>query len=90
MYCCSLLRTHLQLAQRINNGAIALSRERSQCKDGDANRDVLEEFRNATHVALEGPTLLCVNNGGDGHADQYHQQIGQGQRENIAKDIERE
>lgn len=77
------LCTHLQLAQRIDNGAVTLSRERSQREDGYANWDVLKEFRNATHVALKGPTVLRVNNGGNGHADQDYQQIGQGQWENV-------
>lgn len=70
---------HLQFAQRIDNGAIAFPGESCQREDGDANRNVLEEFGYAAHVTLEGPTLLGIDYCGHRDTDQNDQQIGQRQ-----------
>lgn len=76
--------THLQFAQWIHNGEIALAGQGGQCKYRNTNGNVFEGFADATHLGAECPTLLCIDDASQWHTNDNDQQISQGQRQNIA------
>lgn len=75
--------TYVELAKGVDNGTVTFAGERGQRKDRHAHRDILGELCEAAKGAAHGRGLGCVDHDRQRHADDYHQQIGQGQGEDV-------
>lgn len=75
----------MELAQRVDNGKVAITGESRQCEDRYANGDILHELRNAAQKTAPGPILDGIDCRDQRHGSQYDQQIGQRQGKDVAE-----
>lgn len=73
----------MELSQRVDDGKVPFSGEGRECKDRDAHRNVFGELGEAAEGAAHRRGLGGVHHYRQWHADYNHQQISQGQREDV-------
>lgn len=66
-----------------HDGVVPLHAESGQREDGHSDRDVLRRLRELTDVLAPRPRLGRVDDGDEGDAGQDHQQISQGEAEDV-------
>lgn len=80
----SLGETYVEFSQRIHDGTVAFSGKGGQREDGHPDRKVLGKLCDAAEGAAHWRGLGGINDYGQWHADDNHQEIGQRQGEDVS------